>query len=108
VLLFIAHLCPIDGHGPNENVRVQLSVFYLAIVFGKTLAWHGLCLALAAFIPTYPPALDIVSFVDPNLSHNIESIVTIGVQIKRKNGARIKQYRVFLETCAAVSFLCPL
>ena len=39
---------------------------------------------LAAFVPTDPPAFDLFSFVNPNLFHNIYSIVIMGVRIKGK------------------------
>ena len=65
-----------------------MSIFYPAKMFGKSFVGQSFCFALAAFIPTNPPALDILSFIYPYLSHNIESIVSIKGQIKRKNGQK--------------------
>ncbi len=67
-------------------------------MFGKSLAWQSLCFAFAAFVPTRPLAFDIFSFVDPYFSHNIESIVPMGGQIKRKKGGYLVQNSAKMET----------
>jgi hypothetical protein len=67
-------------------------------MFGKSLAWQSLCFALTAFVPTHPPAFDFCSFVDPYFSHNIESIVPMGGQIKRKKGGYLVQNSAKMET----------
>jgi hypothetical protein len=77
-------------------------------MFGESFTWQGLCLAFAAFIPTDIPTLYSFSFVCPNLSHNIQSIVVIGVRIKRKNEHKKVQNGDFLETCMAASNLSVL
>jgi len=45
-----------------------------------------------------PPAFYTLSFVEPNLSHNTQSIVIMGVRIKRKKGLRSMQNGVKIET----------
>ena len=69
------HLGPIGIDGSCKDIRVQLSIFYLAIVFGESFGGQGFCLAFAAFIPTDPPAFCILPFINPNFFHNIQSIV---------------------------------
>ena len=78
----LSHLRPVDSDSPRKYVRVQLSVFYLAIVISKSFGRQGLCLAITTFIPVDPPAFDILSFIDPDFSHSMESIVISGVRIK--------------------------
>ena len=82
------HLGPVDCHGPGKDIGIQLGVFYVAKMLGKSFGGQGLRLAFAAFVPPDPPTLDILSSVDPNLSHNTESIVISEVQIKRKKTFR--------------------
>ena len=73
------HFLPIDGDGPGKDIGVQLGVFYMPIVLGKSFARESFCLAFATLIPANPPALHILPSIDPNLSHNIQSIVPTGV-----------------------------
>jgi hypothetical protein len=69
-------------------------------MFSKSLGRQGSCLTLAAFVPAAPPALDILSFTDSDLSHNIESIVILRGQIKRRNEVRDAQNSIKMETRA--------
>ncbi len=69
--ILFEHLLPIDGDGPGEDIGVQLSVFYMPIVLGKSFRRESFLLAFATLIPADPPALHILPFVDPNLSHNV-------------------------------------
>ena len=73
--VLFAHLRSVDCHGPGKDIGIQLAVFYVAKMLGKSFGGQGLSLALVAFVPPDPPTLDILSSVDPNLSHNTESIV---------------------------------
>ena len=102
------HLRPVDSDGPGEDVGVQLCVFYVAKMLGKSLGRQSLRFALTAFVPPDPPTLDILSSVDPNLSHNIESIVISGARIKRKKGPGQTKDGNILETCAEVFDLSEL
>ena len=49
-------------------------------------------------IPTDPIALDIFPLVDPNLSHDTDYIVNIGVRIKAERWLRIGQISVIMES----------
>ena len=51
------------------------------------------------FIPAYPVALNIFSFVNPCLFHSIYCIVIMGVRIKAKRWLRITQISTIMETC---------
>ena len=86
--VLFAHLRPVDCHDPGKDIGIQLGVFYVAKMLGKSFGRQGLRLALAAFVSPDPPTLDILSSVDPNLLHNTESIVISEVQIKRKKTFR--------------------
>lgn len=99
VSIFFPHLRPVDGDSAREDIRVQLCVFYPAKMLGESLARQSLCLAFAALVLAAPPALHVLPFVDPNLSHNIESIVVSKGRIKRKNGLGKCESVTILETC---------
>jgi len=86
VHMLFAHPGPVDIDGPCKDVRIQLCILYLAIVFSESLGRQGLCLAFATFIPPDIPTLRILPFVEPYFFHNIQSIVIPMVQIKRKIG----------------------
>ena len=79
VHMFFAHLGPVDIDDPFKDVRVQLCIFYLAIMFGECFGWQGLCLAFTTFIPPDIPALRVFPFIDPDLFHSIHSIVILEV-----------------------------
>ena len=91
--MLFTHLGPVDIDGLCKDIRIQLRVFYLAVVFGESFGRQSFYLAFAAFISPDIPTLRILPFVDPNFFHDIQSIVIPKIEIKRKMGPKIVQNR---------------
>ena len=68
------HLTPVEVHDTGEDIGVELCVLDVAEMLGEGLGRERFGLPLAAFVPPDPPALDVLSLVDPWLSHSLHSI----------------------------------
>ena len=106
VLVLISDLLPIYCDGPGKHIRVQLTIFYATIMISKSPVRQSFSFAFTAFIPSHPPAFNILTFVNPNLSHGIDSIVILGVLIKRKRGPGGTGSSSKMETCEPAAKIC--
>jgi hypothetical protein len=70
--------------------QLQLAVFYLAIMLSQFPGWQSLRFSLATFIPANPPALDTFSFVSPDSSHDIHSIVILVARNQARKTAEMR------------------
>ena len=71
------HRIPMKVYDTGKHIRVELGVFDVAEVLSQALGRKRLGLAFTAFIPPDPPAFDILTFVDPWLSHSANCIGTL-------------------------------
>ena len=103
--ILIIHLLPIGNDYACKYVRIELAILQLAKMLRQFFAWQCLGFSVTAFIPTYPPALDTFSFVDPCFPHDTYCIVKIGVrfkpEIRLRNSKSVSLWRhaLIIKSC---------
>ena len=77
--VLVNNLVPVEVNDTGEDIGIKLNVFDIPKVFGESLGREGLGLSLAIFVPSNPPAFDVLPLVYPWFSHSLNCIVTFPV-----------------------------